>query len=370
MFEGYTYERLLEDVLNNAPQGIDTRQGSIFFDAVSGILIKIAKLYTDLDLVFELTQIDTTTGSYLDMKASEFALERNLATKAVYNVSFEGVIPAVGERFFTDGMYFTLISINDELYLQAEIPGTSCNDIYAGTAAIPVNNIQGLRKAAFGVISEYGTDDETDDSLRRRIREKIAGPAENGNKQHYKTWCESVEGVGIARIIPLWNGPNTVKAVLINSLGKPCGTSIVKAVQDYVDPATMGYTAMVDGKEYVVGDGLGEGAANLGAHFTAVEAGEAAINVSFDAEITKGTGVDAVIEETKEVLEEYLKNLVLETENADEVIVRISRIGYILSDIKGILDYKNLKINGRDENIIPGIDNVPIIKEVVINVIQ
>ena len=44
MFEDYTYERLLEDVLNNAPEGIDTRQGSIFYDAVSGVLIKIAKL--------------------------------------------------------------------------------------------------------------------------------------------------------------------------------------------------------------------------------------------------------------------------------------------------------------------------------------
>ena len=30
MFEGYTYERLLEEVLNNAPEEIDTRQGSIF----------------------------------------------------------------------------------------------------------------------------------------------------------------------------------------------------------------------------------------------------------------------------------------------------------------------------------------------------
>ena len=40
MFEDYTYERLLEDVLANAPEGIDTRQGSIFYDAVSGVLIR------------------------------------------------------------------------------------------------------------------------------------------------------------------------------------------------------------------------------------------------------------------------------------------------------------------------------------------
>ena len=62
MFEDYTYERLLEDVLNNAPEGIDTRQGSIFYDAVSGVLIKVAKLYTDLDLVVELSRLTTTSA--------------------------------------------------------------------------------------------------------------------------------------------------------------------------------------------------------------------------------------------------------------------------------------------------------------------
>lgn len=36
MFEEMTYEKILQDVLDNAPDGIDTRQGSIFYDAVAG----------------------------------------------------------------------------------------------------------------------------------------------------------------------------------------------------------------------------------------------------------------------------------------------------------------------------------------------
>ena len=71
MFEDYTYEWLLEDVLNNAPEGIDTRQGSIFYDAISGILMKIAKFYTDLDLIAEMTSIATATGDALDIRARE-----------------------------------------------------------------------------------------------------------------------------------------------------------------------------------------------------------------------------------------------------------------------------------------------------------
>ncbi len=52
MFEDRTYERLMEETLELAPEGIDTRQGSIFFDAVSATVNKIAKLYTDLRRVF------------------------------------------------------------------------------------------------------------------------------------------------------------------------------------------------------------------------------------------------------------------------------------------------------------------------------
>ncbi len=148
MFEDYTYERLLEDVLSNAPKGIDTRQGSIFYDAVSGPLLKIAKLYTDLDLIVEMMSIATATGKALDLRASEQGVFRLAATRAKYLVTFEGVMPQTGERFYTNGQYFVLRSREESgqliYYLEAEAAGIGGNDIYISTPAIPVNNIEGL----------------------------------------------------------------------------------------------------------------------------------------------------------------------------------------------------------------------------------
>lgn len=370
MFQDYTYELLLEEVLSNAPEGIDTRQGSIFFDAVSGILIKIAKLYTDLDLVFELVCVDTATGEYLDKKASEYGVTRLQATSCRYLFEYEGVRPNVGERFFTDGLYFLLKEAPDgTIYLEAEISGTECNNVYAGTAAVPVNNIQGLTSATFGEIYEIGTDEENDENLRKRVREKIAGPAENGNKQHYKTWCESVDGVGQARIFPLWNGPNTVKGVLINALGTPCSDRIVNEAQSFIDPASKGYTTTVNGKIYTVGDGLGEGVANLGAHFTATAAEEISITVEFVAQLKTGSTPDTAKQEVTDAITEYLKNLVLNTEEAADVVVRLSSVGAIISSVPSILDYSDLTINGGTENISPGEDGVPVLEEVKLNVL-
>lgn len=366
MFEDYTYERLMEDVLNNAPEGIDTRQGSIFYDAVSGPVMKIAKLYTDLDLIVELTSIATATGDALDAKASEYGMTRHAATKAKYYITFEGVTPQIGERFYTDGQYFVLKEDTEKgiYYLEAERAGSSGNEVYSGTPAVPVNSIEGLTAATFGMIYENGSDDEEDDDFRTRVQEKIAGPAENGNKQHYKTWCESRDGIGRARIFPLWNGPNTVKGVLIDTEGKPCSDAKVLEVQNYIDPATKGYTATVDGKTYVVGDGLGEGVANLGAHFTAVAASPLEITVTFTGELASGATKDAAEQEAAEAIEEYLKELVLTTVEAADIVVRVSAIGAILSGLQNLLDYSDLQLNGDTHNIIPGEDDVPVVGEV------
>ena len=255
MFEDMTYDRLLADVLKNAPDGVDTRQGSIFYDAVSAVLIKVAKLYTDLDLIVELTRVQTAADEALDVKAGEYGLTRLSATYAKYFVTFEGTVPPEDTRFFYDGQYFVLRKDSDTgvFYLEAETAGTSQNNIYEGTRAVPVTRVPGLTSAVFGRLYESGTDSESDESLRLRIQNKISGPAENGNKTHYKTWCESIDGIGRARIFPLWNGPNTVKAVLIDGTGAPCSESKVAEVQEYVDPATKGYTAYVNGRMYVVG---------------------------------------------------------------------------------------------------------------------
>lgn len=370
MFEAYTYERLLEDVLNNAPEGIDTRQGSIFYDAVSGPLLKIAKLYTDLDLIVEMTTFMTATDEALDEKAREHGIARRAATRAQYRSIFDGVTPKAGERFYYDGAYFLLKAVvkNGEqiLVFEAETAGEGGNAVYEGMPAVPVSNIDGLISATFGEIFEHGTDEEDDESLRTRVMEKISGPAENGNRQHYKTWCESIDGVGRARIFPLWLGENTVKAVLIDGAGKPCSESKVTEVQNYIDPAEKGMTATVDGRTYTVGDGLGNGVANIGAHFTAVGANPLGIVVSFSAELASSATKETVRQEAAAAIETYFKELSLTTDEAADIVVRISAIGASLSRMKSLLDYKNLRLNGGDANIIPGSEDVPVLTEVVV----
>lgn len=372
MFESRTYENLMEEVLSLAPAGLDTRQGSIFFDAVSAAVNKVAKLYTDLDRLFDTVFIMTATGEYLDLRATEFGITRLPATPAKYLFLHTGTRPDIGWRFFHNdsGYYFILGQADDgTLYLEAETTGTECNDIESGDIAVPVNTVTGMTAAFFGGVYEYGTNAEGDESLRERVLEKLSGPAENGNKQHYKTWCESVTGVGRARIQPLWNGENTVRGILISPLGLPVPQSVVDAVQEYIDPDDLGMTVEIDGTTYRVGDGLGNGKANIGAHFTAVSAEALTVDVSFTAEPVTGRTRAEIEAAAKAAIDNYLQALVLEEDDGAVITVRISAVGAILSSLTDYLvDYSALALNGQTGNIRAGETAVPVAGEVTADV--
>lgn len=352
MFEDRTYENILQEMLDMAPEGVDTRQGSIFYDASAPAAFKLAKFYADLSMTFNLVFIDTAEGEYLDKKANERGVYRLPAKACKRQATFTGTTPNVGERFFVDEQFFVL-KRNDEigLFVEAEEAGEKANSIPVGENLVPLNNIYGLSGAVLGQILEPGTLVENDEDLHRRLREKIAGPAENGNKQHYKTWCEEVTGVGRARIFPLWNGANTVKGVLIDTQGLPATQSVVEEVQVYVDPGSQG---------------LGEGVANLGAYFTSVAAQPLIIDIYLKVALRQGATITEVQEQATSTFTTYLRNLALTTPESEAMVIRLSAIGNLIYDLKTVIDYSDLTLNRDTSNIVVGIESCPVLGVVTI----
>lgn len=367
MFENKSEEEILQEALALAPAGIDTREGSIYYDAIAGVCAKIASLYADISAAFDLVFISTAVGEYLDEKGGEFGVYRNQAKPARYEYIYNGSAPETGARFFANEQYFTLTEAGSELVLEAEEPGSSGNDVPLGTAAVPVENMGGLVSCQFGNLMEPGMQMEEDEDFRQRIREKLGGPAENGNRQHYKTWCEEIAGVGRARIVPLFAGESTVMAVLTAVDGKPATKAVVDKVQEYVDPITKGIQREFQGKTIVVGDGLGNGVANIGAHFLAAAAEELPVTISFCPTIASTKTVEEVKIAAQEALSEYLLKLALETAETEAVVIRISTIGALIYSLPGVIDYTGLSINGQTHNLSVGDAQVAVLAEVEVN---
>lgn len=373
MFEQFTEEYFLNQAKAFGDEkGIDTRTGSVYMDMAAGHCIRAAFFFANMRELFNMFSLDTCYADVLDDKAEEWGLTRHPPTPAVFGAVFEGATPEVGDRFFAEDSeyYFTVIKDPDDgtLRLRSETDGAEVNTLSAGTEVVPVDDIDGLTASYLGEIYTLGSDEESDDALRGRLREKMAGPAENGNRQHYKTWCESVDGVGRARIIPLFAGENTVRAVLYSSEGLPCTADVVKAVQDYIDPITQNYEFEdEDHNTYICGDGFGDGVANLGAHFLATAAAELGIYISFTVTPTEGYSAQDCADAAEEVIKAYIKELTLETQEGTQVVIRINTIGAMITELTEVLDYTDLTINSGSSNIAVPDGYAAVLKEVTAN---
>lgn len=369
MFEEFTEEYFLAQARALGDElGVDTRTGSVYMDMAAGHCLRAAFFFANLGEMFNMFALDTCYADVLDDKAAEWGMTRHPAVPAVFNATFTGATPRAGSRFFAQDSshYFTVTEGEDGiLRLEAETEGTECNILSAGTVVTPVDDIENLENACLGEIYISGADEETDDALRSRLREKIAGPAENGNRQHYKTWCESVDGIGRARIDPLFAGENTVRAILYSPDGLPASPEAVKAVQDYIDPITQNYVFMDrEGNEYVCGDGFGNGVANLGTHFYAVSARALDIDVSFSVVLTNGATLEGCRKAAVDAITEYLQTLVLESDEETGIVIRISLVGAMIAKLGEVLDYENLTLNGVQSNITVDGAEVPVLREV------
>lgn len=385
MYEQYDEQYFLQKAKSMGEElGVDTRTGSIYMDAAAGHAIRTAWFFSDMDDLLDMMSLDTCYGDALDDKAAEHGLTRHAATPSVWIATLtpaededENPLPLdleEGAEFFSEDseFYFTLHIDNSGLtpvyYLTAEEAGTETNTIPTETSIVPVDDIDNLEEAELTTLVTPGTDEEDDDTFRERLREKLSGGAENGNKQDYKSWCESVDGVGRAQILPLWGGENTVRAILYGTNGGAPAPEVVAAVQNLVDPITDGWQVTVGGVTYTMSDGLGDGVANLGCHFLASAVTELDIDVSVTVTLAGDYTVQTAKAQIEEAVRKYLEQLALDGTDGTQSVVRINSIGALIEGLASVVDYANLKINNGTSNITVPIDKVAVLGEVTVNV--
>jgi len=184
-----------------------------------------------------------------------------------------------------------------------------------------------------------GYEEETKDELYERYIDDVSNPVTSGNVYHYKKWALDIAGVGKVKVKPLWDGDNTVKVILTGNDGLPASSSLVNAVQDYIDPYTLD-----NGNK--IGWGCGNGQAPIGAYCTVAAGTAKNLTITLTATYAAGAvkaDVDAEIESN---IKSYLKDVAF-TEN----YVSYAKIGNAIIDTDGLFDYSSLTVNGGTSNI-------------------
>ena len=333
MFEEMTYEAILSRINEKIKtiSNVDASEGSLIFTATAPEAFELAQLYLSLDDVLFEAFAPTATREFLIKRASEKGITPKDATNAIVKGNFNVNVP-IGSRFSIDEfVYVVTEKISDYIYkLQCETAGTEPNKVLGDLTSL--DYIDGLESAKITEILSRGTDEEDTEDFRSRYLESVRLPTTSGNSYHYKKWALEVNGVGDAKIFPLWDGAGTVKVVIVDSEKQPANEELIKNVTDYIEENRP-----------------------IGALVTVSSGIQKTINVNATLVISDGYSLQTVIDNFKNSLTQYFKDIAFNT-----TYISYAKIGTILLSTDGVLDYSDLTINETSANIALESEEIPI----------
>lgn len=334
--------RMKEDYRQTSKEDVSIIEGTFTGDMLSASAAEFEKAYAEMALVIEAAYGTTAWGKYLTMRAEESGIIRKEATHATGELTVKGTGTVYkGAQFATeDGVIFEAtetkaIVQSGTISIQAVTAGLSGNVAVGAVNTIPIS-IAGISTVTNEEATHDGYDEETDESLRERYLLHVRNPGTSGNKFHYLEWSNSVAGVGASKVIPTWDGPGTVKVIIVNSNYASASEELVKKVEDYI-----------------------ESVRPIGAMVTVVSAVPKSINIHADiiGDIDKESFEAAVREYFIDIEKKSIQS-------SDGEYVALAKIGSLIIEAGNADDYTGLTLNGMAENVSLNEEEIAVVGEV------
>lgn len=329
MYEARQQPDILKDLQTHSNIDASKFEGTFEYDVFASNSIEFAKHEVELEQLYKAMFADTSWGEYLTMRAGEAGVMRKNAVNAIGTVTVtgNGLVP-IGSIFATTSgiTYRTTQTVtidgSGDIPIEAVDAGVGGN-VAAGTITTIPMSIPGISKVTNNEPTHDGYNEEDDESLLQRYLTHVRTPGVSGNKYHYMEWATSVAGVGAAKIIPLWNGNGTVKVIVVDTDYKACSPELVEKVTEYIEDQRP-----------------------IGATVTVVSAEPKVINIS--AKIQGKIDQEAFERNVREYFVALEKSVIDAT---TELSVSIAKIGALIFNDIGVLDYSDLMLNGAEDNI-------------------
>ena len=351
-------------MMGTLPDDIDDTEGGFPWDfTMPTALEKSEMLEFHLVETLKIMHPMWSYGEYLDYHAQGVGIKRRNATEAVGMVTVTGIpgtvipkgflfaVPASGNQIaipFKTLADAVIEEANEDsetgqvdIQVEAEIAGVIGNVAAKAISIMASPSITGIVSISNQLAFTGGTEAESDDSLRDRIMEinEAMYASFTGCDSDYKRWAKEVDGVGEVLVVPEWNGPGTVKVVVLDANGEPANQNIIDAViENIVSPndrmlrkAPIGATVTIAAPESMI------------------------INISFNLKLTTDTTEASVL---SRFTSDLLKYFNVAKENAE---LKYNQIVSLLAETEGVDDFSNLTVNRKKENINIASEMYPVI---------
>lgn len=356
-------ETIHERMLDVIPDNIDKTEGGFAYDFTMPTAIEKASAMDVLNQVIQLFFPEWSAGEFLDKLGANVGLTRKAATVAEATVQITGTAGTLIEAGFLFSTAATAISENVEFETVEDVvldedgngeAAVRCTEagiignVSADSITLMVEPLEDIESVTNALAASGGTDEESDDVFRQRImdRERDNDSSFVGCDADYKRWALEINGVGTAIVVPEWDGPGTVKLIVMDSTGAPATATIIQNVYNYIISPEDRQMRL----------------APIGATLTVVTA--SVMGLTITADIVKE--VDA---ELADITAAFKANLASCFEEAmSDGVLRWTKVGAALSKTTGVIDYENLLINGDSENIDVSLDEYPVAQTIELTV--
>ena len=345
--EDITQDSLQQEMLSRMGTTVSVQEGSTAELTTRAVAYALWRFYRQLAACVTLAFPTRDSGEAVEWAANALGLTRKSGSRAMAALTLTGTpgaeipvntacVTASGLEFNTDEPCTLNEGGTGSVSATAANIGGAYN-VDAGQIGKLLTGVPGLTAVTNEHASEGGADAETYEALFDRLDARRKRPATSGNLAQYEQWALAVPGVGAARAIDVWNGPGTVKVVLVDAAMQPVDETVRAAVESYiaaVRPAG-------------------------GVAVTVVAAEAVPISVSAQVTLDSSTTVEAVQDRLSAALTGSLTGLAMQ-----DGTLLYNRVVYLLLGLDGVRDFTTLTVNGGTANVPMAATQAPVLHAV------
>ena len=346
-YESQTYESILARMIARVRAkypNLDEREGSLIFDALAPAALEMAVMYTELDNVMRESFVNTASREYILIACEQMGMDVSVfdASVGTHKGIFDVQVP-IGSRWNRDLYNFVVtgyIGMEDGYHaykLDCETAGTAPNNERGELTPItdaPPN----LTYAQVTECLIEGENETQDVDIRKAYFDYVNSVAVDGNANQYYRWCNDYDGIGNAKVMPLWNGANTVKVSILNASNRKASDTLVAEFQEYLDPNSKG---------------MGDGVAPIGAFVTVSTATEVPVSVSATVTLKEGFSDTSTIDDA---LTNHFSKIAYENSH-----VSYMTIGAVILGAEGVDFITDLQVAGGTSDITLGAEEIAVL---------
>lgn len=344
-------DAVLQSMLDAMPDSYQKTIGFPTYDLLAGAAIPLNACWERLLAAEKKLDPANLTGAELDAYIySRMGLARKAATFAegVLELTGTGVV-SEGDLFESSGgvQFAAIETVSIAGFGQVRVRCTqtgSIGNLPPGSVVMMPLQIAGIVSVSNSDTLTDGYEAESDADYYARFLMRLQTPPTSGNQYHYRNWALEVPGVGGVQVYPLGHGNYTVDVVLIDETGKPASASLVKQVQNHIDPESKG---------------IGEGEAPIGAHCYVSAAERVDLTISVTIMRFGDREESAVTEAVKAAVDAYLGRIAFQQD-----FVSYAQIAAAILAAEGVQDYEGLLVNGGMTNLQIGVRQVAVLGKV------